>query len=374
MGSKSSEKTIWELAIEERNNDQEELAKQALSGNQDVSSPHGDESSVFVIGSKNAGKTSVILRFLDRDEAPKSTTALDYTFGRKAKGHNIAKDVGHIWELGGGTFLSKLIDIPISQQSIRTLSVAIVLDLSLPNELWVTMETLLSQVKSRVNKVLEELARKNPGVVNEMKKNAWKKFGDDHPDKSLVEPFPIPLAIIGGKYDIYQDFDPEKRKMISRTLRFIAHSHGAHLQFFSTKSESLTGRVRGLMGHLLFHTSLSKSVSVDHNKPIIVPAGLDTLSQIGAPPVASEDLSRLQSRSPYDLWKAAYATFFPPEKYVQRNTGEDPSKDPQFYEPAVDSMRKQKDEELERYRKIAERKAREVLATTGGKTKRVQKQ
>lgn len=78
-------------------------------------------------------------------------------------------------------------------------------------------------------------------------------------DKSLVEPFPIPLAIIGGKYDIYQvneyyailtfyflisrvlsefrtlfvclqDFDPEKRKMISRTLRFIAHSHGAHLQ------------------------------------------------------------------------------------------------------------------------------------------------
>lgn len=30
-----------------------------------------------------------------------------------------AKDVGHIWELGGGTFLSKLIDIPISQKSIR---------------------------------------------------------------------------------------------------------------------------------------------------------------------------------------------------------------------------------------------------------------
>jgi len=27
-----------------------------------------------------------------------------------------------------------------------------------------------------------------------------------------------------------QDFDPEARKIICRTLRFVAHRHGAHLQ------------------------------------------------------------------------------------------------------------------------------------------------
>jgi dynein light intermediate chain 2 len=32
--------------------------------------------------------------------------------------HLQAKDVGHIWELGGGTWLSKLIDIPINEDSI----------------------------------------------------------------------------------------------------------------------------------------------------------------------------------------------------------------------------------------------------------------
>ena len=37
-----------------------------------------------------------------------------------------------------------------------------------------------------------------------------------------------------------QDFDPEKRKMISRTLRFIAHSKGAHLQVSKFISPALS--------------------------------------------------------------------------------------------------------------------------------------
>ena len=37
------------------------------------------------------GKTSIIMRFLDRDEAPKPTVALEYTFGRKAKAANLVR-------------------------------------------------------------------------------------------------------------------------------------------------------------------------------------------------------------------------------------------------------------------------------------------
>lgn len=363
MSDKRSEKTIWDLAVEERdrveypsNQDQQDESQFSSS----------DESSIFFLGSKNSGKTSIILRFLDRDEAPKPTTALDYTFGRRAKtGHNIGKDIGHIWELGGGTFLSKLIEIPITSVTIRNMAIAIVLDLSLPNELLYTVETLLSQVKSKVNKALEDLDKKHPGSVQQLKKQAWKRFGEEHPDKSSIDPFPIPLAIIGGKYDIYQDFDPEKRKMISRTLRFIAHSNGAHLQFFSTKAEGLTNRTRGLVGSLLFHTPLNKVVSVDHNKPIIVPSGQDSFQQIGSPPVASQDMGKMHSRDPFELWKAAFSTFFPPEKSQGRRSSEDPSKDPQFTEPAIDAMRKQKDEELERYRKLAMRKVHNASRVTG---------
>ena len=38
------------------------------------------------------------------------------------------------------------------------------------------------------------------------------------------------VVVVANKQYFLQDFDPEKRKMISRTLRFIAHSNGAHLQ------------------------------------------------------------------------------------------------------------------------------------------------
>jgi len=46
----------------------------------------------------------------------------------------------------------------------------------------------------------------------------------------LLNPLLVPLVIFGGKYDQFQDFDPEKKKIICKTLRFIAHTNGAYLQ------------------------------------------------------------------------------------------------------------------------------------------------
>lgn len=159
-----------------------------------------------------------------RDEASKPTLALEYTFGRRARGHstvseadsvlqrhtcwshwehvgfyswkrNIStflrlllskpKDIAHLWELGGGTSLSDLVQIPITPASVRwdtctrpckesarsppfvdpwpplehtvpsdrSLSVVLVLDLSKPNTLWATMEKLLQAARTQVEKV-----------------------------------------------------------------------------------------------------------------------------------------------------------------------------------------------------------------------------
>lgn len=82
--------------------------------------------------------------FLNRNnEVPKPTIALDYTFCRKAKsGSSVVswvetlfffaylnfkywfyifvklKHIGHIWELGEGTFLMKLIDVVVNPENI----------------------------------------------------------------------------------------------------------------------------------------------------------------------------------------------------------------------------------------------------------------
>lgn len=47
-------------------------------------------------------------------------------------------------------------------------------------------------------------------------------------------------VVVANKQYFLQDFDPEKRKMISRTLRFIAHSNGAHLQVSEFISPALS--------------------------------------------------------------------------------------------------------------------------------------
>ncbi|XP_066480626.1 cytoplasmic dynein 2 light intermediate chain 1 isoform X4 [Tiliqua scincoides] len=228
------------------------------------------------------GKTTIILRCLDRDEIPKPTLALEYTFGRRAKGHNTPKDIAHFWELGGGTSLLDLIPIPITSANIRTFAVVLVLDLSKPNELWPTMESLLQVTRKHVDKVITKLGQTNPKVATEMKQKIWNSLPKDHPDREMIDPFPVPLVIIGSKYDTFHEFDSEIKKVIYKTLRFVSHYYGASL-VFTSKSEALLLKARAFINHLAFGFDRSKSMSVDQNKPLFIPAGLDSLSQIGVP-------------------------------------------------------------------------------------------
>ena len=62
-----------------------------------------EERTILISGSKRGGKSSVVLRFLDRlQDVPKATMALEYTFGRRPHSNNLGKDIAHLWELGGG--------------------------------------------------------------------------------------------------------------------------------------------------------------------------------------------------------------------------------------------------------------------------------
>ncbi|TSK42162.1 Cytoplasmic dynein 2 light intermediate chain 1 [Bagarius yarrelli] len=308
------------------------------------------ERTVFFIGSKTGGKTTILFRCIDRDEASKPTLALEYTFGRRARAHNTLKDVAHLWELGGGTSLSDLVQIPITPQNLSTLSVVLLLDLSKPNALWATMEKLLQATLNQVDKLLS--ATKRPGESRVCKKlnesRVLHALPKDHPDRELISPFPVPLLMIGSKFDIFQDFESEKRKVICKTLRFLAHYYGASLIFTSSKSETTMSKVKNFFNHLAFGTEHGKFYSTDHNKPLIIPAGMDSLGQIGSVDV---DLGALRAKTPLDLWKKVFERFFPPENTNERKEVKDPAKDPQYSEPLIDAMRAQKDQELEQYKR-----------------------
>eukprot|EP00911_Craspedida_sp_UC1_P001356 UC1_evm1s1022 len=180
-----------------------------------------EERTLLVLGSKRGGKTSLILRFLDRGrDVPKPTTALEYTYGRKSRSVVGAagvgkKDVAHIWELGGGTQLSRLVETPITAQGLRTLAVVLCVDLSAPEQLWRTVVPLLSAVRKRIDKLLSDLDARKSRLPAHLRARAWKKFGDSHPDKAFLRPLPVPLLIVGTKYDLFRNArGPQERKMI----------------------------------------------------------------------------------------------------------------------------------------------------------------
>ena len=65
-----------------------------------------------------------------KEETPTPTVALEYTFGRKSRPLSSLKDVAHIWELAGGSTLSKLLEIPLSESNIHSCAFVLALDLS----------------------------------------------------------------------------------------------------------------------------------------------------------------------------------------------------------------------------------------------------
>ncbi|XP_051507369.1 cytoplasmic dynein 2 light intermediate chain 1 isoform X2 [Myxocyprinus asiaticus] len=320
---KISSDTLWDVAAAEVRNRENRTGEE--DAEEDAHFP--TESTVFLMGSKAGGKTTILLRFLDRDEAPKPTLALEYTFGRRARGHNTPKDIAHLWELGGGISLSDLVQIPITADNISALSVVLVLDLSKPNALWETMERLLESARSQVEKVCASLQKTGESRSGKQpsQNRVSRVLHKDYPDRELINPFPVSLLIIGSKFDIFQ--------------------------FTSSKSETTVSKARSFVNQLAFGTERPKSISTDPSKPLVIPAGLDSLSQIGPPVTSDVDIGTLHAKNPLDLWKKVFERVFPPESIKERKELKDPAKDPQYSEPLIDSMRAQKDQELEQYKR-----------------------
>lgn len=345
---KISSDTLWELATAEVH------SRESGVGEEDGGVMVSDRT-VFLMGSKAAGKTSILFRCLDRDEPAKPTLALEYTFGRRARGHNTPKDIAHLWELGGGTSLSDLVQIPITPVNIKSLSVILILDLSKPNSMWGTMDKLLQAAQTQAEKAFhqaQQTEKAKTGAKHHSSMHTTARvLPKDYPDKELISPFPLPLLIIGSKYDIFQEFDSDKKKLISKTLRFIAHYYAASLIFTSIKSESLMSKTKSFVSHLAFGLDKGKTVSTDATKPLIVPAGSDSFSQIGSPPSTDVDITSLHAKNPKDLWKKVYERVFPPESISEQRELKDPARVPQYSEPQIDAMRAQKDQELEQYKR-----------------------
>lgn len=320
--------SVWDIAVSEGRKKRGSLAE-------------GDktprEATVLLVGTRGSGKTTLLQRFLDREETARQTLALEYTYGRKT-GRTLVKDVCHLWELGGGSLFTPLLATPITPRVLPRLSLVLTVDLSRPATLWTDLLALLAALKEEVGRAAAEV----PGMKESLEAATKKRLEiGGNTVESEVTPFLVPLVIIGGKYDLFQDFDPEEKKVICRALRFVAHTHGASLQFFSARDPGLVKKAKEVLSHLAFGTAESRNLAQDYNKPLIIPAGSDSLTTINL----NESLT-------LDSWGHKFTARYPQER-EEGSTAlpEDPARDPTYAEADVDNLRAQKDEELERIRR-----------------------
>ncbi|XP_052898049.1 cytoplasmic dynein 2 light intermediate chain 1 [Anopheles moucheti] len=290
------------------------------------------ERTVFVLGSKGVGKSTLINRFLDRDDVPRPTLALEYSFGRKtASGQGAEKNICNVWELGSLANSSQLIEMPIRSHGLQTFSSIIMLDLSQPDRLWTDLESVLNGLRQATGK------HAAAGQIEEMKSLTAQRIGKEHPDLGTLELFPFPIVIVGGKYDVYQNLDSEVRKHVCRCLRSIAHTLGAALVYYSSKNSSLSKLARDTMNHLGFGSPSNpfRAAAFDHSSPLTIPFGADSWARIGVTPSNSERIGH------------SFSTQIPQLPLVNSAVvPDDPAKDAGFKEATIDELRSQKDEEL----------------------------
>ena len=127
---------------------------------------------------------------------------------------------------------TNLLETPLSPLKLLNLHVVILVDLAKPEELWFTLETLTEMLENHLDIALKSEEAKAHQIEEKLNTIRQANIDQDHPDKDLIRPFLLPLIILGGHYDQFQNMDPEKKKIICRALRFFAHFKGASLQFY----------------------------------------------------------------------------------------------------------------------------------------------
>lgn len=199
-------------------------------------------------------------------------------------------------ELGGGRSLQKLLEIPVAGEKMNSAMFIVVLDLSRPHRALADVQYWINVIRTLVGKFQQS----HPDLYKLLLVQAAQ---DDvyagHADRSRIMSIPVPVLIVANKLDVFQNASQEQLKAMAATLRYHAHMNGASLMYSSKSQKPLLQSFRTRISRHLLNKSNGKSSQIDPLKPIIVPAGTDSLAAIGNP-LNAQEFARLFPFDPSD--------------------------------------------------------------------------
>lgn len=324
----------------------------------DVAESSNDQT-VLIVGSRHCGKSSLINRLNGNTASTKPTTALEYSYGKREERNQTS--IAHFWELAQGAELAQLADVVLTPETIHQCVVCVVLDCNDLGTAFQTANTWLKRIDRRVQDIFTKMRAKGSNTPDKMMARMKKRIGDDHPDLSHLRISGVPTILICSRMDMLKE-DTVRNKLLVRTMRFLAHIHGASL-IFTSENEREAAKLRAILSHMIFQIPLdAKNINFDPEKGgVLIPAGQDTFSSIGDPHPSSPPNFQPSGDSTLDRWKAPFDEMFPPRVIRDEQASLNNQKDDFYHllydpekgaaEPIVDATRKQKDSELEQYRR-----------------------
>jgi len=268
---------------------EKDLMKMVVQQNKKQAAANADMCAIMV-GTASCGKSTLLKGLKNNDEEPKPTLALEYSFLRKINAADGRKDVAHLWEIGGGTAMQNMLDVPLTESSVKTATVVIVADLSQPDELFVGVSYWLERLRLRMQDIDKVFKSKEATarLMDQLKERSAKRFGEKHPDnlkdgkegtwgRGMIKHTGVNVIIVATKWDLFAKKDPELKKVMGRCLRFLAHMNGASLLYCGQGEKMLVDKFRAILSHYLFKAPAVKTKETNHLKPLVVPAGSDSL-------------------------------------------------------------------------------------------------
>jgi len=203
-----------------------------------------------------------------------------------------------------GDGIEDLVGIPVTTTRLKTAVLAVVVDLSNPQNVIPVTCHWLKLLRKHVQKVLGQLrAAGDSKTADELVEGARKNFGEwhkrkaakkgdtdkaEHPDRRTTDPCAVPLLIIANHWDALSDKDSRLArgervgmKALCQALRYLAHQAGATLVFTSANDKALQKSFRSLLSYALFH-KVDKATKAERSpdKAIYIPRGADTFDEI----------------------------------------------------------------------------------------------
>lgn len=271
---------------------------------------------VLFVGARHSGKSSLILRFNNKPTATKPTTALEYSVHEFAKREDRTQShIVHFWELAQGLELAQLADVVLTPENIHQTLVCITVDCLDLSTAFQTAFTWFQKLDIRVREIFQKMRAKGSNTPDKMIGRMKRRIGENHPDigSNRLNITGVPTVLICNRIDMSKE-DTVRTKILVKTMRFLAHINGAAL-IFTSEAKTETSKLQALLSHMIFQVPLDERIiNYDPEKGgVLVPPGSDTIANIGDPhPSAPRDFQSCGDRQ-MDSWKAPFDELWPPK-------------------------------------------------------------